>query len=152
VLDMAARKTLAIIPVSGNTQRISISNDGRMVFTADQTTPRLAVIDTRTNSVKTWIALPGVGYGTTPTPDGRWLLVALRTSNRVAVIDLKTLNVARTLDVPATPTEILVRPDGRVAYVSCTGTAQVAAIDLNQWKLDSLINAGKGADGLAWGL
>ncbi len=152
VLDVAARKTLAVIPISGNTQRISISNDGRWVFTADQTSPRLAVIDTATNKVKTWIALPHVGYGTTPTLDGRWLLVALRTSNQVAVVDLKTLQVVRTLDVPATPTEILVRPDGRVAYVSCTGKAQVAAIDLDHWKLEALIDAGKGADGLAWGL
>jgi DNA-binding beta-propeller fold protein YncE len=60
--------------------------------------------------------------------------------------------VARTLDVPATPTEILVRPDGLVAYVSCTGKAQVAAIDLPHWRIEALINAGKGADGLAWGL
>lgn len=151
VLDIMARKTLAILPISANTQRISISNDGRMVFTADQTKPRLAVIDTTKNDVKGWIELPGIGYGTTPTPDGRWLLVALRTSHQIAVVDLKTLNVARTLDVPAIPSEILIRPDGRVAYVSCSGTAQVAAIDLSQWKLEALIDAGKGADGLAWG-
>jgi DNA-binding beta-propeller fold protein YncE len=144
--------TANVGPISKNTQRISISNDGRRVFTADQTAPRLAVIDTASNSVKTWITLPGIGYGTTPTPDGRWLLVALRTTNRIAMVDLKTLTVARTLDVPATPTEILVRPDGLVAYVSCTGKAQVAAIDLPHWRIEALINAGKGADGLAWGL
>lgn len=151
VLDIVARKNLAIIPISTNTQRISISNDGRMVFTADQTKPRLAVINTANNAIKTWIALPSIGYGTTPTPDGRWLLVALRTNHQIAVVDLKTLNVARTLDVPAIPTEILVRPDGRVAYVSCSGKAQVAVIDLSHWKLEDLIDAGKGADGLAWG-
>jgi YVTN family beta-propeller protein len=152
VLDIAARKTLAIIAVSAKVQRISISNDGQRVFTADQMAPRLAVIDTATNKVRTWITLPSIGYGTTPTPDGRWLLVALRTGNQVAVVNLKTLKVERTLNVPSTPTEILVRPDGRVAYVSCSGTAQVATIDLTHWKLQSLINAGKGADGLAWGL
>src|ERR1700751_5153130 len=51
-LDMKARKTLAIIPVSKNTQRIAISPDDSMVFTADQTKPHLAVIDTATNKVK----------------------------------------------------------------------------------------------------
>ena len=60
VLDMAARKTLKVIPISGNTQRISISLDDRWVFTADQTRPRMAVIDTATNTVKTWIALDGL--------------------------------------------------------------------------------------------
>lgn len=150
VLDIEARKMLAIIPISANTQRISVSKDGRRVFTADQTTPRLAVIDTISHTIKTWINLPSAGYGTTPTPDGRWLLVALRTNHQIAVVDLRTLKVARTLDVPAAPTEILVREDGRVAYVSCSGTAQVAAIDLSHWRLEALINVGKGADGLAW--
>ena len=59
VLDMKGRKTLAIIPVSENTQRIAISPDDSMVFTADQTKPQLAVIDTATNKVKTWVPLPG---------------------------------------------------------------------------------------------
>ncbi len=151
VLDIAARKTVAIIPISTNTQRISISNDGRLVFTADQATPRLAVIDTTNKAIMTWIALPSIGYGSTPTPDGRWLLVALRTSHQVAEVDLQTLKVARTLDVPAIPTEIVVRPDGRIAYVSCSGKSQVAVIDLSDWKVEAFIDAGKGADGLAWG-
>ncbi len=56
-----------------DTQRISISRDDSMVFTADQTKPQLAVIDTATNKVKTWVPLPAVGYGTAPTLDGRWL-------------------------------------------------------------------------------
>ncbi len=148
VLDMAARKTIAVIPISAQTQRISISNDDRMVFTADQTKPRLAVIDTATDAVKTWVALPAVGYGTASTKDGRWLLVAMRPLNQVAVIDLRTLTVARTIDVPKTPTEILVRPDGKVAYVSCGG--KVAAIRVGDWTVEGLIDAGQGADGLAW--
>jgi len=41
VLDMDARKTIKVIPISSNTQRISISKDDRWVFTADQTKPRL---------------------------------------------------------------------------------------------------------------
>jgi DNA-binding beta-propeller fold protein YncE len=52
--------------------------------------------------------------------------------------------------VAADPQEILVRPDGRVAYVSCSMAGQVAAIDLTQWKVEKLIDAGKGADGLGW--
>src|SRR5258705_1181063 len=70
VLDMKGRKTLAIVPISKNTQRISVSPDDSMVFTADQTKPQLAVIDTATNKVKTWVPLPAVGYGTAPTPHG----------------------------------------------------------------------------------
>ncbi len=150
VLDMAERKTLKIISISGTTQRISISPDDRWVFTADQTQPRMAVIDTATNTVKTWIPLAGKGYGSTPTPDGRWLLVALPGANKVAVIDLKTMQSARNVDVASNPQAVVVSPDGKTAYVSCVGSNQVAAIDLGTWKVAHLIATGKGTDGMAW--
>jgi DNA-binding beta-propeller fold protein YncE len=151
VLDMAARKTITTIPISSNTQRISISNDDSMAFTSDQTQPRLAVIDTATNKIKTWVPLHSLGYGTASTKDGRWLLVA--TKDEVAVVDLATLTVARTIAVPGQPQEIIVSPDGKSAYVSCgrgKQNGQIAVIDLLQWKVQSLIDAGVGADGLAW--
>jgi YVTN family beta-propeller protein len=150
VLDLEARKTITIIPISKTTQRISISQDDSMVFTSDQTKPQLAVIDTATNKVKTWVPLPGSGYGTAPTSDGRWLLIAVQSTRQVAVVDLKTMKVAHTIDVPRAPQEVLVRPDNKVAYVSCDASGQIAEIDLSTWKVSKLINAGKGADGLAW--
>jgi YVTN family beta-propeller protein len=150
VLDMAGRKTVAVIPVSSTTQRISMSRDGSMVFTADQTKAQVAVIDTATNTVKSWIALPGVGYGTTVTPDGRWLLVGMGPAKQMAAVDLGTMKVAHTMDVPAGSGEILVRPDGKVAYVSCPIDGKVAEIDLATWKVARVIDAGSKADGLAW--
>jgi DNA-binding beta-propeller fold protein YncE len=136
VLDMAARKTITVIPISANTQRIAISRDDKFVFTSDQTKPQLAVIDTATNKIKTWIPLPAEGYGAGATLDGRWLLVATQGSARmaggtippqspetpqsnVAIIDLETLQLARTIPVPGLPQEILISPDGKSAYVSC---------------------------------
>jgi DNA-binding beta-propeller fold protein YncE len=151
VLDIAARKTIATIPISAKTQRISLSNDDRLVFTSDQTKPQLAVIDTAANKIKAWVPLPSLGYGSASTGDGRWLLVA--TKGEVAVVDLGTLTVARTIAVPGEPQEIIVSPDGKVAYVSCgrqKQNGQIAVIDLSQWKVQSLIDAGVGADGLAW--
>jgi DNA-binding beta-propeller fold protein YncE len=150
VLDLVGKKTVAVIPISKETQRIAISNDDRWVFTSDQTKPRLAVIDTATNKVKSWVPLPGTGYGAAPTPDGRFLLVAVPPTNQVAVVDLASMQVVRNIDVPASPQEVLVRPDGKVAYVSCNTSGKVAAIDLTQWKVQNLIIAGKFADGLAW--
>lgn len=149
-LDLVARKTLAVIPISGETQRISISVDDRYAFTSDQTQPRLAVIDTAANRVKTWIPMPGIGYGTAPTPDGHWLLVCLISVNKLAVIDLKTMKVERTLDLLPAPQEILVRPDGAVAYVSCDRSRKIAVVDLNTWNVRGYIDAGRAADGLAW--
>jgi len=150
VLDLKEKKVLAVIPVSGNTQRIALSVDDRWVFTADQTKPQLAVIETASNKVKHWIEMPGIGYGTAPTPDGRWLIVALSGKNQVGVVDLKAMKMARTFDVPQAPQEVVVRPDGEVAYISCDASKQIAVLDLKNWKIEQLIDAGRGADGLAW--
>ena len=149
-LDLEARKTLAIIPVSRTVQRISISADDKLVFTSDQTKPQLAVIDTASNKVKSWVPLPGLGYGTAATPDGRSLLVAIPSTSQVAVVDLGNMEVTRKIDVATLPQEILIRPDGKVAYVSCATAGKVAAIDLSNWSVQKLIDAGKFADGLAW--
>jgi DNA-binding beta-propeller fold protein YncE len=150
VLDMENRKTLAIIPVSGQVQRIALSVDDSMVFTSDVTKPQLAVIDTATNKVKTWIPMPGLGYGSAPTADGKWLLVVLPLVHQLAEIDLTAMKVARTIDLPVRPQEVLISPDQKTAYVSCDQSGKVAAISLSDWKVTSMIDAGKGADGLAW--
>lgn len=148
-LDLVHRKLIAVIPVAQVVQRISVSNDGDLVFTSDQKQPRLAVIDTKTNRVKTWVPLDGTGYGAAPTPDGRSLLVAIPGKNEVAVVDLASMKVARNIRVPKSPQEILIAPDGE-AYVSCAGARQVAAISLADWKVGKLIDAGRFDDGLAW--
>ena len=150
VLDMQARKTLKVIPISGDTQRISISPDDRWVFTADQTSPRMAAIDTQTNEVKHWIPLVSVGYGSAPTPDGKWLLVALSDTDKVAMIDVGSMKVERNIDVAAYPQEVVVSPDGKTAYVSCMHANKVAVIDIASGKTTRFIDTGKETDGLAW--
>jgi len=150
VLDMEARKTLNVIDVAPYVQRISLSADDRMAFTSDQTKPQLAVIDTATRKVKSWVPLPGIGYGTAATPDGRWLVVAMPAVQKVGVLNLKTMQVEHTLDLPAAPQEVLIRPDGAVAYVSCDASHKVAEVRTSDWTVARLIDAGPGADGLAW--
>ena len=149
VLDLVDRKALAVIPVSRHVQRISLSPDNRWAFTSDTEKPRMAVINTATRKVDRWITLPGIGYGSASTPDGKWLLVAMPPANAVAVVDLATFRVAKTISVPRSPQELLIRPDGQVAYVSCSESHQVAAIQISNWTV-KLIEAGSGADGVAW--
>ncbi len=149
-IDLVAKTVVTIIPVAPHAQRLSLSIDDRWLFTADQVKPRLAVIDTTTNSLARWVDLPAFGFGTAPTPDGKRLVIALVSANKVAFLDLETMQVAKTVAVPGTPQEVLVRPDGRYAYVSCDGSAQVAVIDLAAQSVEKLIAAGTLADGLAW--
>jgi len=150
VLDIPNRKVLKIIPISANTQRISISPDDHWVFTADQTKPQLAVIDTSTNSVSKWIPLEGIAYGTAPTPDARFLLVTLPDQNKIAVVDLKSMQVVRSVSTGVYPQEVVVRPNGKTAYVSCEHSNQVSEINLDTWTQTRLIETGKLTDGVAW--
>jgi DNA-binding beta-propeller fold protein YncE len=150
VLDIAARKTLTVIPISKNTQRISITPDDKWVFTADQTKPQLAAIDTATNKIAHWVPLDGIAYGTAPTLDNRYLVVTIPNKNEVAIVDLKTMQVARNVPTPPDPQEVLMRPDGKVAYVSCVGSHQIAEIDLATWKVTRTIQDGNNSDGIAW--
>jgi YVTN family beta-propeller protein len=150
VLDIKARKTLKVIPISGTTQRISISPDDKWVFTADQTKPQVAVIDTAADTVKTRVPIDGLGYGSAVTPNGRFMLIAVPGANKVDAIDLSTMKMAHSVPVGTSPQEVLVRPDGKAAYVSCIGSNQVDEIDLGTWKVTRQIATGKGPDGLGW--
>jgi len=150
VLDLDARRTIAIIPVSPQIQRISLSVDDQLVFTSDVTKPQLAVIDTATNKVKTWVLLPGLGYGSATTADGKWLIIALPLVHQVGVVDLSTMKVAHTIDLPTRPQEVIVSPDGKFAYVSCDQSGKVAMINIADWTVQKIIDAGSGADGMAY--
>jgi YVTN family beta-propeller protein len=150
VINVAAKKVAAVIPVAKMGQRLALSTDGRWLFTSDQQEPRLVVIDTATKRVARSVPLPGITYGNAVTPDGRYLVLVLIRNNQVARLDLRTWEVGPALDVPKAPQEALVRPDGRVAYVSCDASAKVAEIDLEAWKVTRLLDAGRMVDGLAW--
>lgn len=150
VLDIKARKTLAVIHVSGNTQRISVSNDGRWVFTADQTKPQMAVIDATTDKIHSWVPLSGFGYGAALTKDGKYLLMPIPAKNVVDVVDLAAMKVVRSVPVGADPQEVLTAPGGKSAYVSCIRANQVDEINLSTWKVQRSIATGKGSDGLGW--
>jgi YVTN family beta-propeller protein len=150
VIDLAAKKVLAVVPVSAVAQRIALSVDEKLAFTSDQRAPRIVAIDTASHAVAKSFDLPAIGFATAPTPDGRLLLVTMPSALKMVAIDLATGKVAHTVELPGTPQEVIVRPDGKTAFVSCDKTKQVAVVDLATFKVEKLIAAGAMADGLAF--
>jgi DNA-binding beta-propeller fold protein YncE len=150
VLDIPNRKLLTIIPISNETQRISITPDDRWVFTADQTQPRLAAIDTHTNQVAHWVELPGIAYGTAPTNDGKFVLVTIPTQNKLAIVEIATMKVVRSIDTPADPEEVLAQPGNKAAWISSVASHTESELDLATWQITRKIETGKGTDGIAW--
>jgi len=149
VLDLQKRALITVIPVAKRVQRISISNDGSRVFTHDQVSPRIAVIDTATNKISGWVPLPDVVYASTPTPDGKYLL-AVSDAGKLHVVDLKSLHVVRSLEVPRSANVVTIRPDGAVAYVSCLRAGKIAVVDMRSWQVEAPIDLTPGVDGSAW--
>jgi DNA-binding beta-propeller fold protein YncE len=150
VLDIPNRKLLTIIPISNETQRISITPDDHWVFTADQTQPRLAAIDTRTNQIAHWVTLPGIAYGTATTLDGKFVLVTIPTQNKLAIVDIAAMKVIRSIDTPADPEEVMAQPGNKTAWVSSVASHTESELDLTTWQITRKIETGKGTDGIAW--
>ena len=149
VVDLTGEKPPVSIAVCPFAQRITLSVDEAVAFTADQEQPRLAVIDTRANAVARWVPLPGIAFSTAPTPDGRSLVVTFPGRNEVGLLDLAAMQLTRTLAVPPTPQAVVVSPDGARAFVSCDRSGEVAVLDLRTWRLERTIASGPMADGLA---
>ena len=140
-----------LLSLPGTPDGVATTPDGRTSFVAIQSgVPRIAVIDTSTDTVAKWVPLDGLGYGSTPTPDGRWLLMTVPSANKISVVDLKTMQVVQSVETPPDPEEVIVQPGGKTAWVSCPNSAQVAEIDLASWKVTRKIVTGKSSDGLAW--
>jgi len=152
VLDMKARKTIAVIPVAKTVQRMSISNDGRWAFTSDEHEPRVAVIDTKTNTVSKWVALGGISYVTQPTDDGKYLLAAESTTDgkgRLEVIDLSTWAVTKSFPLAAMQNGGFL-PHGGKVYLSEPLAGTIEVLDPKTWTLEAPIVMTLGVDGLAW--
>jgi DNA-binding beta-propeller fold protein YncE len=149
VLDLQKRSLVTVIAVAKKVQRISISTDGRFVFTHDQDAPRIAVIDTASNKVVRWIELPASVYSSTPTPDGK-LLIANAPSGKLFVIDLSSEKVVGTHSVPEAIGEIAIDASSSHGYLSTPQAGTIEVLDIRAGKLDSPIVLSKGVDGLVW--
>lgn len=149
VLDIPSRKLVTTIPVSKIVQRISMEPDGLYVFTHDQVTPRIVVIDPLSNAVSTSIPMPETVYASEATPDNHWLVCA-GMKGHIFVVDLHTRKLVKTFDAPTTLGKVLIRPDGGVAYISFLAAGKIEVLNLNTWKLEPSIDLTPGVDGMDW--
>jgi YVTN family beta-propeller protein len=149
VVDLQNRSLVTVIPVAPHVQRISMSADGRFVFTQDQTAPRIAVIDTASNKIARWIDLPAIVYSSAPTPDGK-LLLANAPSGKLFVIDLSSEKVVGAYAIPEAIGEITVDASSEHAYVSCPQKGTIEVLDIRGAKLEAPAVLTPGVDGLVW--
>jgi YVTN family beta-propeller protein len=149
VLDLEKRSLVTVIPVSKIVQRISITADGKRVFTHDQDQPRIAVIDTATNKISGWIDVPSTVYSSTPLPDGHGM-AAYSPGGKVYWIDVELSKKVSESDACMAVGEITLSHDGNSAFLTCPATGQLQVFNTRTGKLDPDIEMTKGIDGIQW--
>ena len=149
VLDLEKRALVTVIPVAKIVQRISISADGRRVFTHDQDSPIIHVIDTATNKVVSKLEVPASVYSSQLTLTGN-TLVAVSPSGKLFVLNLEFNKLMASFDVPKALGEVALNSDSSYAYVSCPAAGTVEVLDLVNLRLEAPIKLTPGVDGIQW--
>ena len=131
-------------------QRISISPDGKSVFTHDQGRHRASPSSTPQPTS----SLAGSTFQTpstlrTPTPDGK-LLIANAPSGKLFVIDLATEKVVANFPIPPAVGAIAIDASGSHAYVSCPAHGSIETLNVRENKMEPPIALTTGVDGLQW--
>ena len=127
VIDTAAGKLVATVPVAAGPHGMSITPDGRLVYVSGDDSSMLSVIDTTVDRVARTIEVGKMPHGVAITPDGQLLLVAVNGEDRVAFIDTKTQAIIATVGI-AKPHTIAIRADGKVAYVASQDPGRFALV------------------------
>lgn len=117
VIDTAAGKVIATIPVAQGPHGMAITQDGRMVYVTGDGSSSMSVIDTATDRVVRTVEVGQSPNGVALTPDGKLLLVTVYGEDHIAFVDPATQAVVGTVAVPK-PHTVSVSPDGKLAYVT----------------------------------
>ena len=117
VIDTAAGKVVATIPVAEGPHGMAITPDGRTVFVAGDGSSSLSVIDAATDKVVKTVEVGKSPNGIALSPDGKLLLVTVYGEDRIDVLDAATQATLGTIAVPK-PHTVSVSPDGTLAYVT----------------------------------
>lgn len=117
VIDTAAERVVATVPVAAGPDGIVLAPGGRSAFVSGSSASAVSEIDTATDSVTRSIDVGKGPQGLAMTADGKWLLVAVNGDDRVAFVDTAAHGVSTSVAVPK-PHTIAIRPDGRQAYVA----------------------------------
>ena len=132
VIDTAAGKVTASIPVAAGPHGMTITPDGRWVYVSSDGSSTVSVIDTSRDRITKTIEVGKSPHGVTLVPGKEMLLVAVNGDDKIAFVDTVKKAVIAKVGV-GKPHTIAVSPDGRTAYVSSQvpGRFALAVIDLS---------------------
>lgn len=113
---------------------IAVTPDGKRLYTAENLTNKVAVVDLTTQKVITKIPVGEYPYDCELTRDGKRLYVSNWGSRSLAVIDTASNAVSATIQVGDHPNDIELTRDGKTLYVANANSNTVSIVDTAKLK------------------
>ena len=112
VVDAAARRKVAEIPVGGQPMSVAFSPDGRRAFVSNRLDDSVSVIDVATRKVVATIPVGDEPHGVLTDRSGKTLYVLNTSSDDISVIDTASLQEVKRLAASRSPWALALSPDG----------------------------------------
>jgi len=118
VVDVAARKKVAEIPVGGQPEDVTFLPDGRVVFVSNMFDDTVSVIDPASRKVTTVFEAGDEPHGLLTDAEGKHLYVVNGGSDDISVIDAHSYQWVKNLTASRRPWSLALSPDGRHLLVT----------------------------------
>src|SRR5690349_12546669 len=129
VVDLRGDRLEKIIPGGSDPEQIAVSQDGKLLFVANEDVSQLSVIDSGTGATVASYKVGGEPEGVMVSPDGKFVYVTSEGDGAVFVVDIGAGKVVKTFEVPARPRSIAFLPDGSRAYVTSENGGALSIVD-----------------------
>ncbi|MNZ80426.1 Lactonase, 7-bladed beta-propeller [compost metagenome] len=154
VIDLAASRVVARIPVGRYPHGLRLSPDGRTLAVANRDSDDVSLIDvvSRTQTVR--IAVGRQPVQVAFTPDGQRLFVSLSGENAVAAVNLQSRTRTATYPVGPSPIQLSVSSDGAKLVVANQGSQampghSLSILETATGRLIATTEVGNGAHGVS---
>ncbi|RON65700.1 beta-propeller fold lactonase family protein [Pseudomonas fluorescens] len=136
-LTITAQAGTGVIPVGEGPTLLLVSPDGRIVFTRDDRSETVSMVDVSNHRVIT--TFPNIHGHLAINRSGNRLYVANGTAHTIAVIDTQAQEVVRVVSLMVEPAGIAVSPDGCRLFVCAHGLKEILTIDVASMEIISTL-------------
>lgn len=147
-IDLAARRSVAAIPVGVNPTRIALEPGGKRVCVSNQLSGSVSVIDTATDRVVDEIPVAGDPTSVVVATN-RQILYLTTNLDRVYAIDVRAKRVIAEAELPAASHHLAIHPDRKRLFVATRSAGIVLELDANTLERLRSIRVDGYAQGLA---
>lgn len=154
VVDVDTMEVTNTVSAGNGPEAVDVSPDGSTLWVGNNQSEDIYVYDAETMEKQYRIEAGYLPIRVRFHPDGQQVAVADLNGDRIVVYDAETHEKITSIDLATagvrTPASLLFAPDGSSLFVGAQSSGNVAEIDTRSWQLHRVLDAGDGADGLAY--